>query len=176
MSELKLAELLPPKGFAIDPECGGRPHCGPPQHIKKFYSVIVAGVTFAATDMAFCSTIGKSFMEPIAREMSDTVFMIIGYVVAAVMFSTIYTNYARISRKPFDSKKESENSYRFKKGLKYGLAIGALLFIPATSFKYAVIEGLNLWNQSIDVVFHILQTALVGVIVAFIQKASIETS
>ncbi|NNF34942.1 MAG: hypothetical protein HKN68_12590 [Saprospiraceae bacterium] len=168
---IKSSEIHPSKSYEIDPDCGGLPICPPPTKQQVIGSVVAAGAVFGATDMLFYSTIGKSFMNSVAKEMPDAVFMTLGYVVAAVMFCLIYAKYARISKRPFDPDKESENSYRLKKGLRYGLAIGALVFIPSTLFNYAVLQDLNLWNQSMDVIFHLLQYTVVGIMTAFIQKA-----
>lgn len=163
------SKLTPPEGFVIDPDCDGRPECPSPQLKKIVASIIVAGVILAAADMLFYSTIGKNYMSSIAKDVPDALYMSIGYIVVAVMFCVIYTNYARISRIPYDPKKESENSYRLKKGIKYGLAIGTLIFIPTAAFNYAVLEGLNLGNQTIDAIFHVLIFGIVGITTAFLQ-------
>ena len=165
-----ISKLVPPEGLVIDPDCDGRPECPHPTAKKIIGSILVAAGVLAATDMLFYSTIGKSIMGSIAREVPDAIFLVIGYVAAAVLFCLVYTNYARISRIPFDSGKESANSYRIKKGMKYGLAIGALVFLPTAAFNYAVIEGLNLGNQAMDAIYHTIQFGVVGIITAFIQK------
>jgi len=166
------SKLIPSKdGFVIDPDCDGRPECPMPKLNKIIWSILVAGVILAATDMLFYSTIGKNYMSSITKDMPDVLYMSIGYLVAAIMFCLIYTNYARISRIPFDPK-ESENIYRLRKGLKYGLSIGVLVFIPTAAFNYAVIDGLNVGNQFIDAIVHVIQFGIVGIATAFIQMPS----
>jgi len=117
---------------------------------------LVAAAIICIIDYIFYGVLAKDLIVyPGMREMPDMTHMIIGYIIAGLLFSSIYALWwCPIT---------FEN--RWKKGCYFGALLAIIIFLPRAFFNSALFEGWKLSTGLIQTAYQVVQFALVGYII-----------
>lgn len=150
----------------------GVPDCDPPTKLYILFSTIAMLILLYISDMAFYTIFDETFSDASMRETPLFLNLLVGYLIASVVFTITYIYYGRPPRYS-----ETEHNYRSRtqKGLLYGFSVGSLIFIPTTFIMSSVVIDYNLGLNLLDGIYHTLQLTIGGVIIAHILGTPAKT-
>ena len=126
--------------------------------------VIITGIVAAAIiciiDFLFYGLLAPDFVSyPGMRETPDMTNMMIGYCLGGLLFAYIYVIWWCPIPIPW-----------WKKGCYFGALLGVIVFLPAAFFNSALFEGWNLSDGLKQVVYQVIQFAIVGMMIGWMIR------
>lgn len=143
--------------------CLGIKDCDPPPMLKMIVSGFAMLVLFYVSDMVVYSVFDDYFSDTGNRETPLFANLLVGYLIASILFVMAYVYYGRPPRND-ESKDHSRD--RTAKGALFGFTVGSLVFIPAAFIMSSIKVDFDLTRELVDGIYHVIQIIIGGIIIA----------